>query len=231
MAEIIKNPNAGHRDRLRLRFLENGLNSLAEHEVLELILTFSIPRKDVKLIAKDLLGRYKTLAGVLDAEPLDIKKTFGIGKMTTTFFKLIRSISDKTLHDQFRNKKRDAVLNNSKQVKEYLISKIGHKPREEFYVLYMDNQNRLIFDEPQQIGTINQTAVYPREIFEKALLHKASSLIFAHNHPSGTLKPSPEDIRLHQKLAEAARIFQMSILDNMIVSSEGHFSFHEAGIL
>ena len=124
------------------------------------------------------------------------------------------------------------AVNNSRAVAELANRLLKDSPIEEFLVFFLDNQNRLI-GMTRQKGTVNQTPVFPAEIFKVALtLGVTVSLIFLHNHPSGVLKPSPEDIRLHQKLVEAARLFQMSVLDNLIVDGMGgHYSFHEAGIL
>lgn len=223
-------PHAGHRERLRARYLQGGLPALLDYELLELLLTYALPRRDVKPIAKALLAEFKTVGGVLDAEPDELSRVRGVRERTAAFFRLVRDVSRTTLKERVRAA--DSVLiRNSREVREYLIREIGHQPRESFYVLFLDNQNRLLFCEAVQTGTINQTAVYPREIFEKAIRHRAAALIFAHNHPSGILKPSAEDIRLNQKLTEAAKLLQLSVLDHVIVSSEGHYSFHEAGIL
>jgi DNA repair protein RadC len=222
--------HAGHRERLRARFLQGGLSALLDYELLELLLAYVLPRRDVKPIAKALLLEFKTVGGVLDAEPGELARIKGIKERSATFFRLIRDTARATLRERVRAAE-SVLIRNSREVREFLIREIGHDPRESFYVIFLDNQNRLLGCETVQTGTINQTAVYPREIFERALRYRAAALIFAHNHPSGVLKPSAEDVRLNQKLTEAARLLQLSVLDHVIVSREGHYSFHESGIL
>ena len=226
--EVKKYIHAGHRKNLRERFDRAGLEGFNDHEILELLLTYVIPFKDVKPAAHALLDRFGSVSKVLDAESSELMEIPGIKERSAVFFRLIREVAKKTMREAIP---RAESLKNSAQVKEFLIREIGHEPRESFYVIFLNSQNHLIHHERLQQGTLNQTAVYPREIFEKALRLRAAALIFAHNHPSGVLQPSTEDVRLNQKLAEAAKLFQMSVLDHVIVSSEGHYSFHDAGLL
>ncbi len=223
-------PHSGHRGRLRERYIRGGLKSLNDYEVLELLLTYVLPQHDVKPIAKDLLEKFHTLSGVLDAVPAELHEVHGIKERSAVFFHLIRDVSRATLLEKVQNID-SFSFRSSSQVGEYLIREIGHQDKECFFVFFLDNQNHLISCETMQEGTINQTTVYPREIFEKAIQQKATALLFAHNHPSGVLKPSPEDIKLHQQLTQGAQLLQISVLDHFIVSSEKYYSFHEAGIL
>jgi len=214
----------GHRQRLRERFLKSGLSGLAEYETLELLLTYAILRKDVKPIAKRLVAQFKTLKGVLDADPVMLGKIEGIGPESQSFFKLIHAIMQ---HYFELSAAETDLLSSPASVLNYCRATVEAEKKEVFYVLYLSSKNRLISSEKVAEGTIDQAAVYPRRLIEGALRANAAALIFVHNHPSGDPTPSLEDKALTRKLVEAAKTIGITVHDHLIIGNGRHFSFRE----
>lgn len=217
-----------HRKRLKERFDSSGLNGSKDYEVLELILTFSIPQKDVKPLAKALIKKFKTFQGVLDAPVNEIEKVNGIGHHSAILIKLIRESSNHYLNQ--RTLKTDVISSPSALLK-YLKSSMACLKDEHFRVIFLNSKNEIIKDEIVQTGTVDETPVYPRKILSKALESNAVSLIFAHNHPSGYPAPSHHDRKLTNTLIEAAQTFNIKIHDHIIIGKNGYFSFKEEGLI
>ncbi len=208
---------AGHRGRLLSRFEENGCASLQDYEIVELILTFAIPRKDTKPIAKELLRKYKTLSGLLHADSEDVEKVPGIGRKAGLLLVLFRDVTAYCLAEKYHKK---PIVHHRNDVKEYLRFAFGYKPDEYVAVLFLDNGNNVIETEIVHEGTVNQCAVYPRTIIDKALRYKATSLIIAHNHPGGTAEPSPADWEITERLYNICKLLEMPLLDHVIVARD-----------
>ena len=217
-----------HRKRLKERFQFNGLKASKDYEVLELILTFSIPQKDVKPLAKSLIKKFKTFQGVLDAPIKEIKKIEGIGQHSAILIKLIRESSEHYLKE--KTLKTDVISSPAALLK-YLKSSMASLKDEHFRVLFLNSKNEIIKDEIVQTGTVDETPVYPRKILSKALEANAVSLIFAHNHPSGYPAPSHHDRKLTNTLIDAAQTFSIKIHDHIIIGKNGYFSFKEEGLI
>jgi DNA repair protein RadC len=225
----VKTPHyVGHRERLRTRYLKSGINSLSEYEVLELLLTYASPRKDVKPEAKELFKRFNGLKGVLDALPESLTEIKGVGSRTALLIKLVKDMGMLYLKEQYVLKQQ---LKNPRQIVDYLRVTFGSLKDEHFIAFYLNANNEILAEEIISVGTVDETVVKPRMIFEKALKHKANSIIFVHNHPSGTLKPSAEDIHLTKRLLDLSYGLGIRILDHMIVTSHGYTSFCEKGLL
>ena len=214
----------GHRQRLRERFNKAYTDGMHDYEVLELLLTFSIPRRDVKPVAKKLIERFGGLSAVLDADPVKLE----VGPASTTLIKLVKEVCG--LYLAGRMEKKD-LLTSPERVISFSRMKLSGLPHEAFMVIFLNTQNEILKHEIVNEGTVDQVAVYPRRILEMALSHHAAGLIIVHNHPSGYTDPSEEDKRLTTSLKDAARIFDIRILDHIIVGKNGYFSFVERGLL
>ena len=217
----------GHRSRLRAR-LEQNPGSLADYEILELVLAQTIPRGDTKPLAKTLLGRFGTLRRVMQAPTSELRKVPGFGPALASAWALQTELSARLAEAPVRERQ---VLSGPAMVAEGAKARFGSGPVEEFWAAFVDNQNRVIAWECISRGTVDQTAVFPREVLALALRHHASGLVLAHNHPGGDLSPSQEDRALTQRIARAAAELGVRVLDHLIVTEESHYSFQENGLL
>ncbi|WP_411036792.1 RadC family protein [Shinella sp. BYT-45] len=211
----------GHRERLRTRFRDNGDNALADYEILELLLFRLIPRRDTKPVAKALLDRFGTLAGVFGATPALLQEVKGIGESVALDLKLISAVARRTLKSEIRNK---TVLASWSSVIQYCHAAMAHEPREQFRILFLDKRNALIADEVQGQGTVDHTPVYPREVVRRALELSATAIILVHNHPSGDPTPSRADIDMTKTIVETARPLGITVHDHIIIGKDGHAS-------
>ena len=218
----------GHRQRLRERFSDGYGVGMQDYEILELLLTYAIPRRDVKPIAKNLISRFGSLNGVLDACVDELSGVESMGKQSATLIKLVKEVGG--LYLSGRMEKKD-LLTSPDRVVSFARMKIAGLPHEAFMAIFLNTQNELIDHAIINEGTVDQVAVYPRRIVERALAHHAAGLIMVHNHPSGYTDPSEEDKRLTRTLKEAARLLDIKVLDHLIVGSGGYFSFLERGLM
>jgi DNA repair protein RadC len=220
----------GHRQRLRYRFIKNGLKGFAEHEVIELLLTLAIPRKDVKEPAKRLLAHFVNLRGILDAPIEELQKIEGIGTVTPIALRIIREAANLYLQQKAEI---EMSFSCPQSLYEFWMAKLGGLRDEVFEVAYLDSAYRLLRDGIERLeeGTIDRAAVYPRRIMEAALRRGAASLIFAHNHPNEDLTPSEQDKVLTRALVLAATTLQINVFDHIIVSKDATFSFRKEGLL
>ncbi|HLA81111.1 MAG TPA: JAB domain-containing protein, partial [Thermoleophilia bacterium] len=178
---------AGHRERLRARYRLSGEAALQDYELLELLLTFAIPRRDTKLLAKKLLERFGTLARVFEAEPEILEQIEGIGPHTITLISLVRPLTTRFLTEPRGAK---TVLRSTADAASYFQAKLKGLPEEEVHVAFVNAKNAVTATECLQRGTVDQSVVYVRKVIERALAHKASGFLLAHNHPSGDPTPS-----------------------------------------
>lgn len=218
----------GHRQRLRERFLNSGLDGFQDYEVIELLLTLGTPRKDCKDAAKAALAKFKTLQRVLEAPTREICEVNGLGPKNVFGLKLIKAVSERYLEKKLI--KKDPV-NNSKELFEYLYHSIRDKAREYFKIIFLDSKNRVISSETHSRGSVTASSVYPREVIQSALKHSAAALIFAHNHPSGDPKPSPEDVAITRQLVFAGNVMGITIHEHIIIGDAGYFSFADHGYI
>lgn len=219
--------NTGHRARLRERFL-TAPAALPGYELLELLLTFSLGRRDVKPIAKALIARFGSLRGVIEAAPHELTSVDGAGPASAVLIKLVREISAASLAERIQKK---PFLSSPRAVADFAIARIGGLPHEAFMVIFLNVQNEVLGSDVVNEGTVDQVAVYPRRILEGALSRHAAGIILAHNHPSGYTEPSDEDKRLTETLRATARALDIRVLDHLVVGRSGYFSFAERGLL
>ena len=219
----------GHRKRLRERFLAGGLDGFHDYEVIELLLTLAMPRKDCKDAAKEALKRFKTLQGVLEAASRELGKVKGIGPKNIFGIKLIKAVADRYLEKKLIHK--DAI-NDSKMLFDYLYHSIGDKKREIFKVIFLNSKNQVIAARTISEGTLTASSVYPREVIQAALSHAAAAaLIFVHNHPSGDPKPSSEDVAVTRQLVFAGKVMGMIVHEHLIIGANRYFSFADQGYI
>jgi DNA repair protein RadC len=217
-----------HRKRLRERFQRGGAAGLHNYELLELLLTYAVPRVDVKPPAKALLKRFRTLSGVLDASQTELESVRGLGGTSAVLIRLVKQLLSGYLEEQIQ--RRD-VLSSPEAVRDFARVKLAGLPHEAFMVIFLDVKNHVIHHEVLHEGTVDRAVVYPRRIIESALAHHAAGLILSHNHPSGDPEPSQEDKRLTRSVVDAARTVEIRVLDHLIVGKAGYFSFHENQLL
>lgn len=220
-AELNKTISAkGHRKRLRERFLKSGLEGFHDYEIIELLLTLGTPRKDCKLMAKEVLKKFGSFNKVLDAPVEKLIEINGIGSGNVFGLKLSQAVSEIY---QKRKIEKSLKLDSPDKIYQYLKEKIGKQQKEFFVVLFFDTQNNLIVDDVS-VGTLNASLVHPREVFNKAIRYNASHVVVSHNHPSGDHEPSKEDMETTKRLIEAGRIIGISLIDHIIVSKNGYTS-------
>jgi len=218
----------GHRQRLRERAMNGGLGALPDYELLELLLFGAIARKDVKPLAKDLLARFGSLAGVLAAPAEELARFDLVDQKVIVSFRAMGELAHRMAREELLER---PLLNSLDKVAKYCRAQMGHSEVEQFRVLYLDQRHALIQDETQQRGTVNEVAAYPREILRRALNLGAVGLVLVHNHPSGNLKPSPGDVEITREIQKAADSVGIALHDHLIVGRNGHVSLREMGKL
>lgn len=227
---MLKSLGEGHRERLRKRYIKSGLEGFNDYEVLELLLTYSIARKDVKPIAKELIEKFGTIDEIAKSDVKSLLEVDGIGEGSAVFLKLIGDIALILYREKIEDK--DILTIKSKNsLLSYLRGEIGYSPREEFKILFLDSSNKLIASETLFYGTIDKSAIYPREIVERVIKNRAKSVIFAHNHPSGSISPSKKDIELTQYMYDSLKLLEIRLLDHIIITKNSYFSFLEEGLI
>jgi DNA repair protein RadC len=211
----------GHRERLRARFRDAGSEAVSDYELLELVLFRTIPQRDIKPLAKDLIAKFGSFAEVLAAPRQRLEETKGIKEATSTDLKIVHAAASRLARGQVKKR---PVLSSWSGVLDYCRTAMAFAEKEQFRVLFLDKRNQLIADEVQQTGTVDHTPVYPREVVKRALEVSATAIILVHNHPSGDPTPSRADIQMTQSIVEIAKPLGISVHDHIIVGKEGHAS-------
>lgn len=218
----------GHRDRLKEKFKTKGESALADYELLELYLFRSIPRRDTKPIAKDLIAKFGNFAAVVSADYARLIEVKGVGDAVAKDIMLINAASLRMMQDDLSDK---PILASWSAVVQYCQAAMAYNAVEEFRIIFLNKHNRIIIDEVQHTGTIDHTPVYPREVIKRALELAASAIILVHNHPSGDPTPSPGDINMTNKIIEAGKPIGVMVHDHLIISKEGYASFKMLGLI
>jgi DNA repair protein RadC len=220
--------HAGHRQRLRTRFLKGGGDNMPDYELIEMVLFAAIPRGDVKPLAKRLLKRFGSFADTIAAPVEALQEVEGMGEASVAALKVVEQAAQRLGQEQVLNM---PVLSSWDRLIEYCRMRLGRAEREHFRVLFLNRKNVLIADEEQQRGTVDHTPVYPREVVKRALQLGASAIIMLHNHPSGDPEPSKGDIDMTREIRETAERLGIQLHDHVIVSKNGHRSFKTMGLL
>ena len=227
-AQANKPHYAGHRERLRERFLSAGAEALADYELLELVLFRAIPRRDVKPLAKELIARFGSFAEVISAPLPRLLEVPGVGRAVAAELKIVQAAAVRLAQQEARQK---PIFRGWADLISYCRAAMARAEREEFRVLFLDAKNRLIADEVQGRGTIDHTPVYPREVVRRALELSAASIILLHNHPSGDPTPSRADIEMTKKIIAAAEPLGILVHDHIVIGREGHASMRALGLI
>lgn len=228
MADQQKDHRHGHRQRLRERLLRGGELALADYELLELLLTLAIPRRDVKPLAKALIAKFGSFGAVLAADADALLAVSGMGEAAVAAIKLVQASAAALARTEAVAK---PTLSNWDAVQAYLQTRMAGLAKEQFRLLFLDKKNQLLGDEVLSDGTVDHTPVYPREVVKRALANNASALILVHNHPSGSAQPSPADITITRELVKACKAIGIHIHDHIIVGSTGQASVKDLGLL
>ncbi|MEM7190408.1 MAG: DNA repair protein RadC [Pseudomonadota bacterium] len=218
----------GHRARLRERFITAGPASVADYEMLELVLFRAIPRRDVKPLAKRLIEEFSDFNGVISAPIPRLNAVSGIGPAVVLELKIIEAAAHRLARAKVMHRN---ALSSWTALMAYCKTSMAHRETEQFRILFLDRKNVLIADEEQAKGTVDHVPVYPREVVKRALELNASALILVHNHPSGDPTPSKADIDMTRQIERAAKAVGITVHDHVIVGKEEDVSFRGTGLL
>lgn len=217
----------GHRKKMRERFLETGLDAFADHEALELLLYYAIPRKDTNGIAHELLNRYGTLEVVLSAPVEDLMRVEGIGEQAAVLLKLVPKVVQKAR----LSANKDTILNSTERAGSFLLERFRGEKNEVIYQLCLDKKGKLLACRRLNEGGADSSELNLRRLVENALLASASAVILSHNHPSGIALPSTEDYATTERVQEALRMVGVTLVDHIIVADDDFVSMADSGIL
>ena len=219
---------SGHRARLRQRLFEGGPDALLDHELVEYLLALALPRRDTKPLAKKLIHEFGGFGALLTADGRSICRIGDVSEGAAAAIKIAQAAALRLLESGIQGR---PVLGSWQALLDYLHADMAHEATERVRVLYLNAKNMLIRNEPASEGSVDEAAVYIREVIRRALELQASALIIVHNHPSGDSTPSQQDIRLTRNLIEAGRHLGISVHDHIIVASRGHSSLRALGLI
>ena len=219
---------SGHRARLRQRLFEGGPDALLDHELVEYLLGLAIPRRDTKPLAKKLLREFGDYGALMAADTAAIARVGALSEGAVAALKIAQASALRLLEGRV---KEQPVLASWQALLDYLRADMAHMAVERVRVLFLNSRNVLIANEPMWEGSVDESAVYIREIMRRALDLHATAIIVVHNHPSGDPSPSQQDIRLTRDLAEAGRHLRITLHDHIIVGASGHVSLRSEGLI
>ena len=222
-----ENVHKDHRKRVKKRFVENGLDQFDQHQVLELLLFYCIQRKDTNPIAHRLIERFDTVAGVLDAQPAQLRQVEGVDEGVITFLSLIREL---TRYYEVSRTASVKVLNTVEECGDYLIPKYYGRRNETVYLLCLDAKCKVLCCKEVGEGSVNSAAIPIRRVVEMALAANATSVILSHNHPSGVAFPSHEDVATTCRLAKALNAVEIALVDHIVVADDDYVSMVQSGM-
>ena len=233
MAENVTNDEPdylGHRERLRRRFLLGGGRDMPDYELLELLLTIAIPRRDVKPLAKELIRKFGSFAEVVNAPLEELMLVKGVKENTAAVLRIVRECSVRSSWQSLRGM--DApVISDFDAMVDYCRSAMAYQTVEEFRIIFLNSKLYVIGEEIQQRGTVDQVAIHPREVIKSAMMHGASAMILVHNHPSGIVTPSKADMEITKRIKEAVEAVSIRLFDHLIISKSSVYSFHNQGFV
>lgn len=233
MAENVTNDEPdylGHRERLRRRFLLGGGRDMPDYELLELLLTIAIPRRDVKPLAKELIRKFGSFAEVVNAPLEELMLVKGVKENTAAVLRIVRECSVRSSWQSLKGT--DApVISDFDAMVDYCRSAMAYQMVEEFRIIFLNSKLYVIGEEIQQRGTVDQVAIHPREVIKSAMMHGASAMILVHNHPSGIVTPSKADMEITKRIKEAAEAVSIRLFDHLIISKSSVYSFPNQGFV
>lgn len=227
MAENVTNDEPdylGHRERLRRRFLLGGGRDMPDYELLELLLTIAIPRRDVKPLAKELIRKFGSFAEVVNAPLEELMLVKGVKENTAAVLRIVRECSVRSSWQSLKGT--DApVISDFDAMVDYCRSAMAYQMVEEFRIIFLNSKLYVIGEEIQQRGTVDQVAIHPREVIKSAMMHGASAMILVHNHPSGIVTPSKADMEITKRIKEAAEAVSIRLFDHLIISKSSVYTY------
>jgi DNA repair protein RadC len=219
---------AGHRARLRQRLFLQGEEALLDHELVEYLLALAIPRRDTKPLAKTLLAEFGGIGGVFGAEPEALMRVAGMGDTSAAAIKIVQAAALRLLRVEASTR---PVLASWQALLDYLHADMAHRTNERVRVLHLNARNMLVRDEVMSDGSIDEAALYVREVIRRAIDLGSAAIILVHNHPSGDPAPSRADIDITRRVAEAGKRLGIALHDHVIIAGSGHSSLRAMGLL
>jgi DNA repair protein RadC len=225
---LVKEDALGHRKRLREKFLKSGLSGFQDYEIIELLLSLGTPRRDCKPQAQEAIRCFKSLRGVMEASPEELQKIKGIGPHSIFGLQFMQAVAREFLKEKIMEK---PICNSSQEIFDYFYHSMRDMKKELVKAVYLNSQNQILDVQDLSQGTVDSSAVYPREVMEGAIKCHAVSLVLVHNHPSGNPSPSESDRELTRDLVYAGNVMQIRLLDHLIIGENKFFSFAGEGLI
>ena len=221
----------GHRERIRKRFLDKGIHSFSDYEILEFLLFYCNAQGDTKPIAKAILKKFKSLNRVFKADVKELKTVEGVGPISAILIKFIGELLTELYGENLKIETKADKITDKEALLKFLRNKIGYEDVEKFYVIYLSSSNEVIAFEESSSGTLDRSSIYPREIYKRVIMENAKSIIIAHNHPSGNTCPSKCDIDITNEIAKGLKNFGALLIEHIIITRDSYFSFLEEGLI
>ncbi len=229
--DLKKTEYKGHRERIRKRFLDKGIHSFSDYEILEFLLFYCNAQEDTKPIAKTILKEFKSLNRVFKADIKELEKIKGIGPVSAILIKFVGELLTELYGENLKIETKADKITDKEALLKFLRNKIGYEDVEKFYVIYLSSSNEVIAFEESSSGTLDRSSIYPREIYKRVIMENAKSIIIAHNHPSGNTCPSKCDIDITNEIAKGLKNFGALLLEHIIITRDSYFSFLEEGLI
>ena len=230
--EILKNVEyKGHRERIRKKFMDKGIHSFSNYEILEFLLFYCNAQGDTKPIAKAILKKFKSLNRVFKADVKELETVEGVGPISAILIKFIGELLTELYGENLKIETKADKITDKEALLKFLRNKIGYEDVEKFYVIYLSSSNEVIAFEESSSGTLDRSSIYPREIYKRVIMENAKSIIIAHNHPSGNISPSKCDIDITNEIAKGLKNFGALLIEHIIITRDSYFSFLEEGLI
>lgn len=221
----------GHRERIRKKFIDKGIHSFSDYEILEFLLFYCNAQGDTKPIAKAILKEFKSLNRVFKADVKELKTVEGVGPISAILIKFVGELLTELYGENLKIETKADKITDKEALLKFLRNKIGYEDVEKFYVIYLSSSNEVIAFEESSSGTLDRSSIYPREIYKRVIMENAKSIIIAHNHPSGNTCPSKCDIDITNEIAKGLKNFGALLIEHIIITRDSYFSFLEEGLV
>ena len=221
----------GHRERIRKKFIDKGIHSFSDYEILEFLLFYCNAQGDTKPIAKAILKEFKSLNRVFKADVKELKTVEGVGPISAILIKFVGELLTELYGENLKIETKADKITDKEALLKFLRNKIGYEDVEKFYVIYLSSSNEVIAFEESSSGTLDRSSIYPREIYKRVIMENAKSIIIAHNHPSGNTCPSKCDIDITNEIAKGLKNFGALLIEHIIITRDSYFSFLEEGLI
>ena len=221
----------GHRERLRKKFLTEGIHSFSDYEILEFLLFYCRAQKDTKSQAKAIVKKFESLNRVFKADIKELEEIEEVGSVSAILIKFVGELLTELYGENLKIETKADKITDKEALLKFLRNKIGYEDVEKFYVIYLSSSNEVIAFEESSSGTLDRSSIYPREIYKRVIIENAKSIIIAHNHPSGNTCPSKCDIDITNEIAKGLKNFGALLIEHIIITRDSYFSFLEEGLI